>query len=505
MPPPAAFLAISAVPYSRVITQAEFNGGTFGNTTNEVWFQLVLADSTVPGFYTTIGGTFHVRYDLYQSDGSTLIVSRNYATTSKAWNIFLAAGTYYLKVTKSGGGASDFDFTFQSDSRPLDNLDDVPENAVIINDDTGFFPAAVMVNGEVVGYLSIPSGEVGAVLPTGESLWQDRIGRYGSVGSLALYDKHGVYVSSTTETFSDFPVPGTIVASDTAFYVLEPTTGDISKVTKAGVVSLVATLPVTTATAIGVNPAGTIAYWVDADDYINAFNPSDNVIHAHSLSTDTPLADLYTVSDLATDVGGIAVTPNFWPGELLVLPNGTLVTWARNEDAGHDILLHLSSGGALLHSYTYNHASRQINHVAIGPDDSSDTILIWFYAPGSDDGYIATLTLADGSEADAFSTPLFASGQNLNPTDPTMFGPSTSCTMTRMRASTRTIDLSEECCPCDCPPPKGPKGSPATAPLPSHTGMILPPVVPDDWTPQCAGGGDVPSAADATDPESWVM
>lgn len=502
MPPPSAFLSISSVPYSRVITQAEFNGGTYGNTTNEVWFELVLAADAVPGFYTTIGGTFHVRYDLYQSDGSTLIVTRNYATTSKSWYLHRTAGTYYLKVTKSGGGASNFDFTFQADTRPLDGF--VPSvNQIIINDDTGTFPGVVMdTDGTVAGYVSIPSGEVGAMLPSGESVWHDRTGIYGGVGSLSLFDANNVYVTSTTETFTDLPIPVSLSSSDDDFYALDPTTGEVFKVTTAGVVTLQATLSAATATTIGVTADASIVYWVDSSEYLNLFNPSDNVIHRHDLQTDSPMSGLYTASDLATAVGGFAVTPNFWTGEILVLPDESVVTWGRNEDATHDILYHISDAGALLASYTYNHASRGINHIQTGPDEDSDTIKVWFYAPGTDDGYIATILLADGSEVDSFATPLFSSGQNLNATNATLFGPSTSCTMLRVRLVEDEIDLtvSEVCCPCDCPTPTG-----SHVALPSHTGQILPPVDVTDWTPQCTGGGDVPSAADATDPESWVM
>lgn len=72
------------------------------------------------------------------------------------------------------------------------------------------------------------------------------------------------------------------------------------------------------------------------------------------------------------------------------------------------------------------------------------------------------------------------------------------------------VDASEPCCPCDCPPSPGspggagPSGSPSSSPLPTHTGAILPPIDLSSWTPQCTGGGDVPSAADPTDSESWV-
>ena len=52
------------------------------------------------------------------------------------------------------------------------------------------------------------------------------------------------------------------------------------------------------------------------------------------------------------------------------------------------------------------------------------------------------------------------------------------------------------CCPCEC-------GSDAGKPLPSAKGAVLESVL-EDWDRQCSGGGDVPSASDPTDSESWA-
>ena len=50
MPPPASFLLVSSLPYSRVVTQAEFNAGTYGTAANEVWFKYVPAVDSVVAF-----------------------------------------------------------------------------------------------------------------------------------------------------------------------------------------------------------------------------------------------------------------------------------------------------------------------------------------------------------------------------------------------------------------------------------------------------------------------
>lgn len=505
MPPPAAYLSISAFPYSRVITQAEFNGGTYGDVANEVWFQLTIAAPTVVGFYVTIGGTFSPRWDLYESDGSTVKRIVNDATNPSWYYPLTAADTYYLQVTRRGGGASNFDFTFHADERPLNDFD-IPTGSIIVNDDIGtLLPAAVLnpITAEVIGYIDIPPSEHGAMLPSGESVWYDRFGRYDASGTFAIFDANREYRISTSQVFND---PPSITSSSSAIFVLETTSGEVYSLNlTTGAATLVATVASPTTTSIGVNARGTILYYVDASDYINAFNPSDNVIHTWDLSTDSALPDLYTEGDIATDVGGFAVTPNFWTGEILVLPDGSIVTWARNEDAGHDILLHISSAGALLHSYTYNHASRQINHIAY-LNNGSDSILAWFYAPSDSDGIITGLTLADGSETNPLSLEMFSSGVNNTGNTSTAFGISNSCTIVIVGAREQlSLTVPEECCPCDCPEPRGPHGSPSSAPLPSHAGPILLPVDPLSWIPQCTGGGDVPTAADATDPESWVQ
>jgi hypothetical protein len=387
----------------------------------------VLASASVAGFFTEIGGTFKPRYDLFEDDGETLIRTVN-NNLNKAWLYPLEAGTYYLQVRKFGGGATDADFTLNADTRPLGGFE-IPEDALVINDDTGLFPAAVMsLDGDVLGYIRMPAGEVGASLPTGESIWQDRFGRLAASGTLAIFDNTGTYVTSTAEEFTDFPIPVHLAASDTDFYAHDPDTGNIYQITPAGTVTHVATIP--TATSIGVSPDGTVLFYVDASEYLLAFDPSDNVIHRWDLVNDEALADFYTVAELATDVGGIAVTANFWPGAILVMPDGTVVTWARNEDAEHDTLLHIDTDGTLLADYEYEHDTRQIDHIGRPSGGGSASINIWFYTNSSkSEGRFARLLLADGTEPDGFDTELFSQGVNMVGNTFTIFGPSTSCGM----------------------------------------------------------------------------
>lgn len=505
MPAPSNYLTVDAFPYSRVITQAEFNGGTFGNSSNEVWFRLDITSAReVLGFYITIGGTFTPRWLLYGENGDTDPALFDVSSASNpSWYYAFSnteANPYYLRVIKRpvGGTPSDFDFTFNADNRPL-AIEPVTAGSIIVNDDTGTdLPSAVIdpETGEVLSYIDIPASEHGALLVSGESAWYDRFGRLGAAGTFAIFDKNYEYVVSTSQVFSD---PPSVTASEDEIFALESGSGEVYRINIDGSTDLVATLAHPNTTSIGVDVDGAILYYVDASGYTVGLASSDNVIHAWDLDTDTALPDLYTEPDLDTDDGGLAVTFNIWPGEILVLPDGSVVTWAHNADALHDILLHIDSDGTLLNSYTYDWAERQINHIAY-VNNGSEEIAVWFYDFTGQIATITTLTLEDGSESDPLEIEMFSNGQNLTGNTDTPFGMSSSCTFIIAGARSGTIPTDNSVqCPCPCPCPEEPKKV-----TPGITGLILPPIE-ETWDRNCEGGGVVPTAADATDPESWAV
>ncbi|HET9565205.1 MAG TPA: hypothetical protein VFP27_12045 [Mycobacterium sp.] len=446
MPPPGDYVDITSYPFSTTVTQAAFN------VANERWFRIVLTEDSVVGWYITAGGTFKPDYVLYESDGETVIYSQTLLTQSYAYRRALTTGTYYLKVTRHGGGASDFDFPFIA-NKALWGGFDIPVGALIINDDGTTLPAAVYeMDGTLLGFhTTIPAGEMAAHLPTGESLWNDRFGVLSDAGTMALFDASVEYVLSTTQIFLETAFqPPSIAASETAFYVLMPVDPDdigvyntVYQITSEGVVTLVATLPIATAITIGVSYDGATLYYTDAFEYISSLGVSDPVIHRWDLLTDTALPDFYTVTPLATNEGGLAITANRWPGEILGMPDGSVVTYYRNEDSDngwlnpHDTLLHIDSDGTLLNSYEYANDERQIDHISWAQAGGSATINIWWYiAPFNNlaNGRIVTLTLADGSEAEGFETDLFTGPRNMVVNSDTVLGPSTSCAMVTMLA-----------------------------------------------------------------------
>ncbi len=362
MPPPASYLDITALPYSRVVTQAEFNGGTFGGVANQVWFRYV---ATVPigfGSYTNSGGTFTPRVRLYQNDGSTLIKEFN---TSKGWWFYIpSADTFYIRITRSAGGASNFDFTVTAEGASIITTPQV--NNIVINDDTRadatyptrHIPATVWESdGTFLGLLpDIPAGEIGDALPSGISLWQDRFGSLGPTWSLSLHDPAGVYITSVNTTPS-LGVGNCCICNDgTDFYVCNRVTNNqVFKVTSLGVVTgPLATLSGSAnVTAFGISRDATTGYWAEGYD-----SPS---IHRHDLVTDTPLSDLYTVPGLAGN-GYVGLTAlNEHPGEILVLADDSIVTTYWNFTTQDNPVLHVSAAGALINEYDF--MPSRIDHI----------------------------------------------------------------------------------------------------------------------------------------------
>lgn len=430
MPAPPSFIDIvPAFPFIRTVTQAEFNGGTFGGVANEVWFRFVTATDIVLGMYANKGGTFKPNWSVRQSDGTTVIKAVSFSFNISFY-VILSPGTYYIQITRNGGGVSNFDFTSQFDIRPLEPNFVIPIPALVINDDAQPFPAAILnLNGTVVGFTrQIPAGEIGGILPSGTSLWHDRFGMKGAVDTFALVDKTLTYISSvnTGEGHAQFP---RITNSNTNFYIVDGNDGTIQRISALGISSgIIATLPVANPSTIGVTADGSIMYW--ADGYRTAGGP-DPVIHRYNLLTDTPLSDFYTIPASSLHQCKIAITPNNFPGDLIVLTDGSVVTWYYDVTLDNYNIIHISSLGVLLHMYTYEVTDPYyyIDHLA-RPNTLSDSIYIWrldtnFIASGK----FGTLDLSTGIISPIFNKSLFSEGENLVQDDSTLHSASESCTM----------------------------------------------------------------------------
>lgn len=246
MPPPASFIDINALPFSRTVTVAEFN------VDNEIWFRLVTAVPVAFGEWTSKPSGVGLFCNIYEDDGSTLITR---VASSKGFWYPLQAGTYYIKIDKFPIGPIAADFDYEADTRPLDNIEFETE-AVLISDDTNDqLPAIILeTDGNIPTFVSaIPTGEIGDALPNGYILVHDRFGKYGTTNALILFNPNLTFNQSIVPStpFAAFP---RISHSSTDFYAVDSQTGDIWKITTGGLCTLVGNVP--EILADGVDPIG---------------------------------------------------------------------------------------------------------------------------------------------------------------------------------------------------------------------------------------------------------
>jgi hypothetical protein len=419
MPAPPSFIDITSTPFSRVVTQAEFNGGTFGGVANQVWFRRITPAKVGLGIFTNKGGTFKADTTVYQSDGTTVVKTAAFSFNF-SFVVIVPAGTYYIKIVQHGGGASNFDFTTAVDELPTD-ADVLPltTGQIIINDDEQGFPATVLnSDGSVAGYITtIPAGETAAFLPTGESLWHDATATYSPAGRMHLFDADLAYVMSIDLSLSALPI---VTHSDTDFYVLSRDDGSVSKITATGVVTALGAVTFTTGTASAgaVDAAGEILYWVERD--------GSAAVHRYNLQTMTDMTDLTTIPGVEAGVDDIATTPNANPGDLILQTDGTFVTWYFDSSANDWKLIHLDTDGSLLNAFSFGGGG--IDHLF--PVADAEHIGIWLYTNEFNQaGQIGIVDLSTGLIASDFTTPLSSAGNSLVDDDPTLFIPSASCTI----------------------------------------------------------------------------
>lgn len=421
MPPPAAFIDITSIPFSRTVTQAEFNGGTFGDNPNEVFFRYVATVPEVLGFQTDSGGTFVPRTTVYESDGSTEVDPARTGSNGM-WSPLLAAGTYYIKIIRNGTGSSDFDFTAEFDTFLLDDVTLEPGDR-IINDDQDRPGVVIAADGTIKSFVStVPGGEMGAILPSGVSIWHDRYGRLGT-DKLAVLDANLQYIGGANAGLIGTNKP--ILATDgTQFYVFNQG-GALWTVSAAAVeadTGYESPLSLDLPWAMAVDHDGTTLYWLTEDE--------EGTIHTVNLGSFVDGADFYTIPGFDAGNDKFARTANTHPGELLWLDDGSLVTYWFDASALEFHLIHISASGSLLHDIVFEDPT-QIDHIARILGDSTG-VLIWLYTTiGLDTGHFGRITFSTELITDDFTKPLFEAGVNMQTGGTVKFGISTSCTMLR--------------------------------------------------------------------------
>lgn len=481
---PVTVTPITVFPLAQTVAPADFNG-TNGSP-NGAWFRYTTALNEVIGATADTSAAYtNLTVNLQDATNFGTGV-RNFLQGSvgdrRPWWYYLSPGTYIIRATRLVG--STFTtipsaFTLHADRAPTPTVP-LPFGSYLINDDsvmlgpTGIvhggepFPAIVYYpDGTLAGFApEIPAGEIGDSIAGGTMLWNARFDPEAT--RLQLWSRSLTLIAAfnvNPPLASGFAVNISHTPND--FYVFDENTRWIHRVSPTGTVTnQIAQLP-SNATAFGVNPAGTIAYWV------RNFGVYYSRVLRHDLTTNTPMSDLY-VAPVDIDWMGLSAS-NRNPGEILVLKDESVVViyHTSTPSPDRDVLLHIAADGTLLHSYTYpylfsggpsvNHAP---NHIHYSTDDPN-SILVWYYTDDnvSDNGSVEVLNLATGARTPLSVFRQFSTAQVLTslPVGLDLFGPSNSCTLVGLF-------------PGGSPPPPTPTAicPPGRRLSPVDTGCIMP-------------------------------
>ena len=418
MPPPGTFFDITAVPYSKLVTAAEFN------VANEIWFRFITNSSVAFGHWTSRPAGIGLNATLYQSDGSTVILQLN--SSDAWWRPLTGPGTYYIKIARVPVNPIAADFTYEADTKALDNIT-FPQGSVMIpGDTTNQLPAIIIQpDGTILTFATaIPTGEIGDSLPNGYLLIHDRFGKYGTVNALILINPN--------LTFNQVIVPAVpfvgaigvrICHSATDFYAIDAVEGNVWKVTTTGSCTLVATIP--EILADGVTPAGITS---DASTiyFARTANNNSGEIQKYVIATGVTTVH-HTIAGFVGPNDKIALTFDSNPGDLIVLPDGSYVTWWNDSPASDTKLIHVNAAGALINQYTFAFP-QAIDHIHYASTTLSTHIKIFLFLTSTASLVrIGDLNLSTGVFDTSFDVDGFSSGQNLGTNDNTKFGPEESC------------------------------------------------------------------------------
>jgi hypothetical protein len=403
---------------------------------------------------------------------------------------------YYLKVVKNGNHTpSNLALNTQFKALAAAAL----VGSILVNYDADGFPMAIassQTDYSILGYVSpFPNGEGGDILKSGRSLWED-----AAAGNFVLFGP--AFETLATVTFAYVGGNPTVRANilTNRFYVMSPGSGGTHA-------------RVTTVLPDG-SLGGTI-WTLTGKTGMTAGAPSnDDTIWYYAGGGAIFTWDLVgnaAGSDLA------AAVPSHGVRDILVLGDGTIVA-LYIDGASSYLVKRYSPSGMLLNTYDL---SAQYNgddgRMARALDDpTSFWAWVWLPTPVGTCRFI-NVRVSDGSEISAVDHLNMQLGAYSAPETATplgRFGISESCPFVIYRRATTEQDLSLPCCDtgCECETPSTPApgvpptqgGSPSASPIPTSTGAVLLPVNMLAWTALCDGGGTVPTAADASDTESWV-
>ncbi len=279
----------------------------------------------------------------------------------------------------------------------------VPAGSLLITDDTAPYPAvAIGATGAVLRVIgALPHSERGDTLASGAIAIVNDAGVEVFTGQLVSVGTAPVTAPSVVRAHprGDWFVAGVPLAGPT-----------IATVTTAATVGAVTWLLAASGTVgeLAVNPAATIAYWVDG---------ARTAVHRHNLVTDLPMADFLTA------VGGALFGVE---GDDTCLPDGSVLVRVTPAAAPAEIRRY-SAAAALLRTYAVVETGfLTLDRFRLEP--AGTHFWVWLHSTGSDPltGRWKRIQVSDGSATVPFDLPLF-NESGLGPVEGYPFAPSNSC------------------------------------------------------------------------------
>ena len=455
-------------------------------------------------------GVYHPRTFVYTGSPSAL---SPYLAGSGLWGTNVAiqvpvtfGTTYYFKVESLTDGTA----TVNVRRAPRATA---PMGSLFIPDDSDGYPAVILdqVTGRVLRFVHpFPPGEAGDVLDDGTIAVGDYVNN-----AVQIYGPDLAHVATVAH---DVLTAGgsirTNKAADVWYAVRSASSSVVKRILRDGTVTDTWTL----------TSKGDVDCLASSNDeatlYFTRNAGGSTVIETWDLVGDAAGPDFVTDATFYR-VFDILVMPD--TGDVVmpfVLATASPHAEVRVYDAAGVLLRTIDMGTD--HDFPAGTMPRMA--YAIDPDE------VWFWTHlDSDDGIsrFSRIKVSTGEILHAFNAPEFESGAYIsgNTSNPeNVHGHSFSCPLLALRAPIVTIlvDESIPCCDsgggCDCPPSpvSAPTGSPSSAPIPTSTGPVTPPVNtlpesgaptpldPPFWDALCVGAGTVPTESDPVDYESWV-
>jgi len=364
-----------------------------------------------------------------------------FSTSDNALQVPVSTGQQiYIKIRNVVGTYTVGDLVNLSVILPPNGV--VAAGNLLINDDTNFFPMCIIdIAGNVVKFLEFPAGERGEILPSGISLWQDRIDAgFNPAGSgvtgdtVSLFNASFVKITDISGIIDNADVAECIIVSNRVnkFYVVRNNSTSlitVKTIDNTGAVGVITwTLPTNAVRCIAACP-----------------NRAETILYYASGNLNQPVRryDLVNNIELSTFYPGQGVNYSVLK-DILVLADGTIVIAFYNNAGSVQTtkIIHFDSTGTILRQWNYNGnngmAGEVVNRIVYNKDDSSSSFWVWLFMPINSDETIwefpvkskfLELSTVTGAILQSIVVQNFSVGKSSSSGvwDGRRFGPSTSC------------------------------------------------------------------------------